>query len=77
MSMMLPGSCAQVFCLLSHHRGLNSVCVNCQADVQDQEEDKWQCSCFRGRLGVQVHPQVRIHLCLPVLSLDILEAKGK
>lgn len=50
--MMLPGRCAQVFCVLSHHRELHSVCVNCQADVRDQEEDKWQC-CFRVRLGMK------------------------
>lgn len=49
--MMVPGSCAQVFSLLSHHRDLNSACVNCQADVQDQEEVKWQCAHFREWLG--------------------------
>lgn len=52
MSMIVSGSCARVFSLLSHHGDLNSACVNRQADVQDQEEDKWQRTCFRGRTRV-------------------------
>lgn len=35
LSMIVPGSCAQVFCLLSHQRDLNSASVNDQADVRE------------------------------------------
>lgn len=66
LSTVAPGSRAQVFSLLSHFRDSNCACVDPQADVQDQEGNKWQCTCFRGRRAMEVHSRITIHMSLPV-----------
>lgn len=50
MTMTVPGSCTQIFSL---NRDLDFACVNCQTDVQDKAEGKWQY--FIGRSCLQVH----------------------